>query len=85
MDNQVIKSIYRHDIKLFRRKRGDKVKTFQKIKTFFEGKKTYIVAILLVAYAVIGVYTKQLTLDQGELIVLNGLGLGFLKAAIPNK
>lgn len=47
-----------------------------------EGKKTYIVAALLVVFAGIGVYTHQLTADQAVVIVLNGLGLGALRSGI---
>lgn len=47
-----------------------------------EGKKTYIVAALLVVFAGIGVYTHQLTADQAVVIVLNGLGLGTLRSGI---
>lgn len=52
------------------------------IKTFLEGKKSYIVAIALVVYAVTGVYTGNLSQDQAVTLVLNGLGLGALRAAI---
>ena len=47
-----------------------------------QGKKTYIVALALVIYAVIGVYTGQLSQDQAITLVLNGLGLGALRAGV---
>lgn len=47
-----------------------------------QGKKTYIVALAIVAYAVFGVYTGQLSQDQAVTLVLNGLGLGALRAGV---
>jgi hypothetical protein len=49
---------------------------------WLKGKKTFIVAILLVVYALAGVVTGQLTLNNAILVVLNGLGLGFLRASV---
>jgi hypothetical protein len=47
-----------------------------------QGKKTYIVALSLVAYAFLGVYTGQLTQPEAVALVFNGLGLGALRAGI---
>jgi hypothetical protein len=47
-----------------------------------QGKKTYVVAIALVIYAVAGVYTGQLSQPEAVTLVLNGLGLGALRAGI---
>lgn len=47
-----------------------------------QGKKTYIVALALIAYAIFGVYTGQLSQDQAVQVVLNGLGLSALRASI---
>lgn len=47
-----------------------------------QGKKTYIVALALVIYAVVGVYTGQLSQDQAITLVLNGLGLSALRAGV---
>jgi hypothetical protein len=47
-----------------------------------QGKKTYIVAAALIAYAIFGVYTGQLSQDQAVQVVLNGLGLSALRAGI---
>ena len=47
-----------------------------------EGKKTYIIAALLVLYAIAGVITSQLTPEAAVFIVLNGLGLGTVRNAI---
>ncbi len=52
------------------------------MKEFLSGKKTYIVAVALVIYAVAGVYTGQLSQDAAIQLVLNGLGLGALRNAI---
>jgi hypothetical protein len=49
---------------------------------WFKGKKTYIVAILLVVYAIICVFTGQLTLTTAIAVVLNGLGLSALRASV---
>jgi hypothetical protein len=54
----------------------------KKIVNELQGKKTYIVAAALVVYAVAGVYTGQLTQDAAITLVLNGLGLGALRAGI---
>lgn len=53
-----------------------------KVSTVLEGKKSYIVAIALVIYALLGVATHQLTQDAAVTLVLNGLGLGALRSAI---
>jgi hypothetical protein len=47
-----------------------------------QGKKTYIVALALICYAVLGVYTGQLTQDAAVTLVFNGLGLSALRAGI---
>ena len=52
------------------------------MKNFLDGKKTYIVAACLVIFAITGVVTGNLTFDQAFVIVMNGLGLGSLRAGI---
>lgn len=54
----------------------------KKVISELQGKKTYCVALALVCYAVFGVYTGQLTQDAAVTLVLNGLGLGALRAGI---
>lgn len=54
----------------------------KKVISEFQGKKTYIVALALIAYAVLGVYTGQLSQSDAVALVLNGLGLGALRAGI---
>ena len=56
-----------------------------KVSEFLAGKKSYIVAVALVVYAVAGVYSGQLTQDAAVTLVLNGLGLGALRSAIGTK
>jgi hypothetical protein len=52
------------------------------MKDFLDGKKTYIVAALLIVFAVTGVLTGNLTADEAFVLVLNGLGLGALRSGI---
>jgi len=47
-----------------------------------QGKKTYIVACALVVYALLGVYTGQLSQPEAIALVFNGLGLGALRAGV---
>lgn len=54
----------------------------KKVISELQGKKTYIVALALIAYAVLGVYTGQLSQSDAVALVLNGLGLGALRAGI---
>ena len=53
-----------------------------KIRAFFQGKKTYLIALALVVYAVAGVVTGNLSWHEAVVVVLNGLGLGSVRAAI---
>lgn len=54
----------------------------KKVITEFQGKKTYCVALALICYAVLGVYTGQFSQTEAVTLVLNGLGLGALRAGI---
>jgi hypothetical protein len=54
----------------------------RKVQELLQDKKTYIVALALVVYAIAGVYTNQMTSQEAILVVLNGLGLGALRAGI---
>jgi len=56
-----------------------------RIADFLQGKKTYIVAAALVVYAVSGVVTGHMTGQEALLVVLNGLGLGALRAGVYSK
>lgn len=56
-----------------------------RVSEFLAGKKSYIVVVALVVYAIAGVYTGQLTQDAAVALVLNGLGLGALRSAIGTK
>ena len=47
---------------------------------WFSGKKTYIVAICMVAYGVALILQGQN--DQGIIVILNALGLGGLRAGV---
>lgn len=47
-----------------------------------KGKKSYCVAIMMIAYGVSGVYLKVMTPDMALQFILNGMGLGSLRVAI---
>lgn len=53
-----------------------------KVSEVLAGKKTYIVAVALVIYAIAGVVSGQLTQPDAVTLVLNGLGLGALRSAL---
>jgi hypothetical protein len=48
-----------------------------------KGKKTYIVSIALILFGVAGVVTGNLTTEQAIYVVLNGLGFGAVRNALP--
>ena len=50
-----------------------------------EGKKTYTVVALSLIYIVVGLYLKQLTVEQAIQIGQVAFGLGGLRAAVGNK
>ena len=55
--------------------------------SFLKGYKTYIVAVLLVLVALVNMLTGDMSLgelltDPNLLILLNGLGMGSLRAAV---
>lgn len=50
--------------------------------TVTDGKKTYLAAAGLVAYAVLGIVLGQTSVDVGVTLVLNGLGLASLRHAL---
>ena len=52
------------------------------IRDILDGKKTYVVAIALVVFAVSGVISGNMTSEQAITLVLNGLGLGSLRASV---
>lgn len=54
----------------------------EKLLNQLSGKKTYLVSFALVVFAVTGVITGNLTSDQAVALVLNGLGLGALRAGV---
>lgn len=54
----------------------------KKIVSELQGKKSYIVALALISYAFLGVYTGQLSQQEAIVLVFNGLGLGALRASI---
>lgn len=58
-----------------------------KTEAFLSGKKTYIVALLLVLVACLDVVTGDMTVlelleDDNLLVLLNGLGLAALRAGV---
>ena len=60
---------------------------FTKLEAFLKGKKTHIVAFLLVLVAAVNLYNGDIALeaflgDPNLLILLNGLGLSALRAAV---
>lgn len=55
--------------------------------SFLKGYKTYIIAILLVLVAIVNILVGDLSMmefltDPSLLILLNGLGIGSLRAAL---
>lgn len=60
---------------------------FTKLESLVKGKKTYIVAVLLVVVSLLDVVTGDMTVsqlleDQNLLVLLNGLGLAALRAGV---
>jgi hypothetical protein len=60
---------------------------FTKLEAFLKGKKSHIIAFLLVLVACVNLYNGDMTLeaflqDPNLLILLNGLGLSALRAAV---
>ena len=60
---------------------------FTKLEAFLKGKKTYIVAGLLVIVSILDVITGDVTVvelvsDPNVVILLNGLGLATLRAGV---
>lgn len=60
---------------------------FTKLEAYLSGKKTYIVALLLVVISVLDVVTGDMTVselvaDDNLIILLNGLGMASLRAGI---
>lgn len=53
-----------------------------KIIKFLKGKKTYLVAIATIIFAITGYYTKSLSADNAITIILGALGLSGLRDAI---
>ena len=56
--------------------------SMKKLQETLAGKKTYLVAFGLIAYAVLGVVMGQMTLEQATQVVLNGLGLAALRSGV---
>lgn len=54
----------------------------QNVITAFKGRKTYIVAGLMIVYALLGVAFQQLTMDQAASFIFNALGIAGLRNAI---
>jgi hypothetical protein len=52
------------------------------MREMLDGKKTYLVAIVLIVYAVAGYLSGHMSLDEAIRNVLDGLGLGFLRAGV---
>lgn len=52
------------------------------ILTMMAGKKTYTVVVLSLVYIGVGLYLKQITVDQAVQIAQVALGLGGIRAAI---
>ena len=53
-----------------------------KMREYFKGKKTYLIAFALVVYAISGVVAGQINPNEAILVVLNGLGLGAVRAGV---
>lgn len=46
------------------------------------GRKTYLVSAALIVYAITAVYLGKMGTEEALLVVLNGLGLGALRAGM---
>jgi hypothetical protein len=57
----------------------------KKLVNFLSGKKTYLITLAAVVYAITGVISGNFTNDQAFEIVFAALGLGSLRAGISKK
>ncbi len=51
---------------------------------FLKGRKTYVVAALMIVYAAIGMVLGQIDQDSAVRLILEALGLSALRAGISN-
>ena len=54
----------------------------REIQNAVSGKKTHIVAILMVLYGALSLYFGKMSMDEAMMFVLNGLGLSALRAGV---
>lgn len=52
------------------------------VQSFFQGKKTYLVTAAMVLYAAAMWWDGSMTADAAVQLILNGLGLGTLRAGV---
>ena len=57
-------------------------KAYRSTADFFEGKKTYIIAAILVLFGLIGVYKGEITAMNAARTILEGLGLATLRMSV---
>ena len=50
-----------------------------------DGKKTYVVAVLMIVYAIAGYFLGNLDTNAAGTVLLQGLGLAALRHGISNK
>ena len=55
------------------------------IQELLSGKKSYLVSLGLIVFGVSGVISHNMTSEQAITLVLNGLGLGSIRAGIAKK
>lgn len=54
----------------------------QNFAELIQGKRTYIIACATILFGILGLITGNLPQDQALVIILNGLGLGTLRAGV---
>lgn len=55
------------------------------ILTLIQGKKTYIISVLMIVFAISGLVTGQIDNEQAIALILNALGLSALRAGVASK
>ncbi len=54
----------------------------QNLTSFFNGKKTYLVALAMVIYGVAGLFLHQLTQDQAAAFIFQALGFSAIRKSL---
>lgn len=59
-----------------------KLNIFQQVSVLLSGRKTYITAVAMIIYAVLGVYLKYMQSTDAITLILQALGISALRAGI---